>query len=98
MAKAITSYSNQVCSYSDQVWSSRGECGVLGEPVFVPRPGHREEDAGYVITQLYDYSQHRTQFVVHDAQNLNAGPLARVHLEHHTPYGFHGTFTPDVFF
>jgi all-trans-8'-apo-beta-carotenal 15,15'-oxygenase len=80
-----------------QVWSAREEFSTLGEPVFVPRPGpDREEDDGWVIAQLYDCRRHQTQFVVLDAQNLSGGPIARVKLAHHTPYGFHGTFTPEV--
>ncbi len=82
-----------------QVWSARAEYSVLGEPVFVPRPGLcREEDDGWVITQLYDCKRHETQFVVLDARNMGHGPVARAKLAHHTPYGFHGTFTPEVRF
>jgi hypothetical protein len=81
------------------VWSARAEFSILGEPVFVPRPGlNREEDDGWVITQLYDCKRHETQFVVLDARNLGHGPVARAKLAHHTPYGFHGTFTPEVRF
>jgi len=82
-----------------QVWSARAEFSILGEPVFVPRPGpDREEDDGWVITQLYDCKRHETQFVVLDARDLAHGPVARAKLAHHTPYGFHGTFTPEIFF
>lgn len=81
------------------MWSARAEFSILGEPVFVPRPGlNREEDDGWVITQLYDCKRHETQFVVLDARNLGHGPVARAKLAHHTPYGFHGTFTPEVRF
>lgn len=33
-----------------------------------------------------------------DARDPQRGPLAILHLKHHVPYGFHGTFTPVVFF
>jgi len=81
-----------------QVWSSREEFATLGEPVFAPRNREAEEDDGWVIAQLYDCKHHATQYVVLDAQNLARGPIARVKLAHHTPYGFHGTFTPEVFY
>jgi len=83
-----------------QVWSARSEYGVLGEPVFVPKTNSLDapEDEGWVISQLYNCKEHQTQYVILDAQNISAGPIARVKLAHHTPYGFHGTFTPQVFY
>ena len=84
---------------SRQVWYSHG---CIGEPVFVPRLGWEaategNEDDGYVITQLYVPDKHLTEFVVLDAKDLEKGPIARVCLKHHIPYGFHGNFTPEVF-
>lgn len=82
-----------------QVWYSHG---CVGEPVFVPRLGWRswkegDEDDGYVIVQLYVPETHRTEFAILDAKHVDQGPLARIKLKHHIPYGFHGTFTPEVF-
>lgn len=82
-----------------QVWYSHG---CLGEPVFVPRRGYDswregDEDDGYVIVQVYIPEKHLTEFCVVDAKDVGKGPLARIKLKHHVPYGFHGTFTPEVF-
>lgn len=82
-----------------QVWYSHG---CLGEPVFVPRLGYEswqegDEDDGYVIIQVYIPERHVTEFCVLDAKDVRKGPLARIKLKHHVPYGFHGTFTPEVF-
>lgn len=77
--------------------------GVIGEPVYVPRHGYDSnkdgsvEDDGYVLVQLYHPNKHRTDFCVLDAQNIEGGPVARIKLKHHVPYGFHGTFSPEVF-
>ena len=93
-----------------QVWSAREEYGVIGEPIFVPRlpldkeaaEGKRssltdeEEDDGWVITQLYNCKTHKSQFIVLDAKHVDQGPVLRAHLKHHTPYGFHGTFSREV--
>ncbi len=70
--------------------------------MFVPRRGWESwnsgaEDDGYLLVQLYVPETHCTEFVVLDAQHVARGPLARVKLRHHIPYGFHGTFTPEVF-
>jgi all-trans-8'-apo-beta-carotenal 15,15'-oxygenase len=35
--------------------------------------------------------------VILDARDLNQGPVARLHLKHHVPYGLHGSFTPEYF-
>ncbi|KAL5459802.1 hypothetical protein EMCRGX_G033178 [Ephydatia muelleri] len=82
-----------------QVWYSHG---TVGEPVFVPRGGWDswnagDEDDGYVITQLYVPETNLTEFVVLDAKRVDKGPVATIKLKHHLPYGFHGTFTPEVF-
>ena len=82
-----------------QVWYSHG---CVGEPVFVPRLGWEswkegEEDDGYVIVQLYVPETHRTEFAILDARRVDQGPIAQIKLKHHIPYGFHGTFTPEVF-
>jgi len=80
-----------------QVWSSRDEGGVIGEPIFVPRQGGVEEDDGWVITQMYNARTHKTENIIFDARHVDAGPIARLKLAHHTPYGFHGTFTHELF-
>nr|CCE21336.1 putative beta-carotenoid oxygenase [Suberites domuncula] len=82
-----------------QVWYSHG---CVGEPVFVPRLGWAsidlgDDDDGYVVVQLYIPEKHITEFAVLDAKHVDQGPLARIKLKHHIPYGFHGTFTPEVF-
>ncbi|ORX89145.1 carotenoid oxygenase [Basidiobolus meristosporus CBS 931.73] len=85
-------------SQNTELWKSHG---VVGEPVFVPRDGYsssgNEEDDGWVLAQVYLPKQHMTDFVILDAKNLANGPIATIHLKHHVPYGFHGTFTPEVF-
>lgn len=82
-----------------EVWYSHG---CLGEPVFVPRRGYNswregDEDDGYVIVQVYIPEKHVTEFCILNAKDIGKGPLARIQLKHHVPYGFHGTFTPEVF-
>ncbi|XP_065661053.1 apocarotenoid-15,15'-oxygenase isoform X1 [Hydra vulgaris] len=87
-------------SLKKTVWNSDG---IIGEPLFIPRHGYESnkkgsEDDGYIIVQLYHPDTHKTDFCIIDAQHVDDGPLARIKLKHHVPYGFHGTFTPEVFF
>ena len=51
-----------------------------GEPVFVPAAGAIAEDEGYVITYLYDRATAGSSFVVLNAQDMSAAPLALVPL------------------
>jgi all-trans-8'-apo-beta-carotenal 15,15'-oxygenase len=93
-------------SGQSQLWSAAPH-GYVSEPVFVPRgPADAAglyttltgaEDEGWVLTLVYDGAADRTDVVILDAQNLASGPIARLHLKHHIPYGLHGTFTPKVF-
>lgn len=79
-----------------QLWSAAPQ-GYVSEPIFVPRPGSDQEDDGWVLTVVYDSSKHRSDVVILDARDFNRGPVARLHLKHHIPYGLHGSWTPNVF-
>eukprot|EP00455_Lapot_gusevi_P038684 TRINITY_DN4336_c0_g1_i3.p1 TRINITY_DN4336_c0_g1~~TRINITY_DN4336_c0_g1_i3.p1 ORF type:complete len:276 (-),score=77.12 TRINITY_DN4336_c0_g1_i3:177-911(-) len=84
---------------SHQVWNSEG---VVGEPAFAPRFGFQSthkgaEDEGWLLVQMYRPDAHLTEFVILDATDLSKGPVARIKLDRHIPYGFHGTWLPRVF-
>lgn len=67
--------------------------GSVGEPLFVPRAADSAEDDGWLLALNHDLAEHRSQLVVLDARDVETGPLAVAWLEHHIPWGFHGTFT-----
>ncbi|WP_036480359.1 carotenoid oxygenase family protein [Myxosarcina sp. GI1] len=71
--------------------------GYVSEPIFVPKPSATEEDAGWVLTLVYDGSQHRSSLAILDGQNLAGDAIARLHLKHHIPYGLHGSWCDRVF-
>jgi all-trans-8'-apo-beta-carotenal 15,15'-oxygenase len=79
-----------------QLWSAAPQ-GYVSEPIFVPRPDGTEEDDGWLLSLVYDASKHRSDVVILDGRDLNRGPVARLHLKHHVPYGLHGSWTPSVF-
>ena len=67
--------------------------GVYGsEAPFVRRPGSTDEDDGYVVTFTTDTRDWSSQCLVFDARDIAAGPLARVHIPHRIPAGFHATW------
>lgn len=75
-----------------QIWSAAPR-GFVGEPVFVPRNSFESEDDGWLLILVYDAANHRSDVVILDALDITKGPVARLHLKHHVPYGLHGSFT-----
>ena len=78
-----------------QVWSSTSNL-FPGEPVFIPHPQGVTEDDGWLISMVYDGIQHRSHLMILDAKDITK-EIAKLHLKHHLPHGFHGTWTPQVF-
>jgi carotenoid cleavage dioxygenase len=68
---------------------------MSGEPVFVPASDAAGEDEGYLVTYLYDTSANSSSFVVLDAADMNAAPIATVPLPQRIPHGFHGSWFAD---
>jgi all-trans-8'-apo-beta-carotenal 15,15'-oxygenase len=71
--------------------------GYVSEPIFVPKPNAVSEDAGWVLTLVYDGSKHRSTLAVLDGENLAGDAIALLHLKHHIPYGLHGSWCDQVF-
>lgn len=59
------------------------------EPLFVPRPGALP-DEGWVLSECYDGGTGRSFLVLLDAEHIQDGPLACIHLRHHAPFSYHG--------
>lgn len=66
-----------------------------GEPVFVPKSHAYLEEDGYVLSLVYDARLHRSHLALLDAAHMDAGPMARVHFEHHIPLTLHGIWNND---
>lgn len=63
----------------------------VGEPVYAPKASGKI-DEGWLICQCLDSKTMRTFFAILDAQNVKAGPVAKVWLQHHMPISFHGAW------
>lgn len=73
-----------------------------GEPVFVPRSdtgdgaegGSKDaaEDAGFILSVMYNADTELSELHVLDAQTFTAAPLAIVKLGARVPFGFHGNY------
>jgi len=72
-------------------------CGTgasLQEPVFAPRSATAPEGDGYLLAIVNLLNAHRSALVVLDAQRLDEGPLATVHLPLRLRSGLHGNWAP----
>lgn len=63
------------------------------EHVFVPFPGSRNEEQGWLVGTVLDWRQGRTGVTVFDARHLDHGPLATAWLPYPLPLGLHGQFS-----
>jgi all-trans-8'-apo-beta-carotenal 15,15'-oxygenase len=73
-----------------------GQNRYTSEALFAPGGDGEAEDDGYLLSFVYDASQHKTEVVILDARNP-ANEVGAVKLAHHVPFGFHGHFTNEVF-
>ena len=74
-----------------QIWNA-GPTGHVGESVFAPDPQGRAEDDGWLVNAVYDSATDRTDICVLEANDVAAGPIARVHLTQRMPFGFHANW------
>ena len=77
--------SKQLCRLGDGV--------MCGEWVFVPRSSEtKSEDDGWLVTYVHDRKSDRSEFVVLNAADVTAKPVARVVLPQRVPSGFHAVW------
>lgn len=65
------------------------------EPLFVPLPGmtydpESGQEPGWLLSVVYDSASRRSFLAVLRADNIADGPVALVHLNHHSPFTMHG--------
>lgn len=65
-----------------------GEHTHVGEPIFVPAGS--AQDKGTLLSMALDGHSGNSFVAVMNAGDLASGPVAKVHLQHHTPLSFHG--------
>lgn len=73
-----------------------GETAAAGEPVFAPDPEGSGERDGWYVNLVTDLTDRSARFVVIDARDITAGPVAEVLLPERVPFGFHGNWFPDT--
>jgi carotenoid cleavage dioxygenase len=73
-----------------------GPTSVCGEAVFAADPDGSSEDDGWLINIVTDLAEGTSSFVVLDARDVSAGPVAEVRLPRRVPFGFHGNWLPTL--
>ncbi|MES2035906.1 MAG: carotenoid oxygenase family protein [Pseudomonadota bacterium] len=69
-----------------------GEGDAVSEPVFVHRSDDAPEGDGWITAVAYRAAEDRSEFLVFDAQDLAAGPIASAKMPRRMPFGFHGNW------
>ncbi|MFZ4669619.1 MAG: carotenoid oxygenase family protein [Microthrixaceae bacterium] len=69
-----------------------GPTKVAGEAVFAADPSGTAEDDGWLVNIVTDLADGTSEFVVLDARDVEAGPVASVALPRRVPFGFHGNW------
>ena len=67
---------------------------VFDEVIFVPAPGG-EPEQGFYVTFRTDRTTLKSDFVVLAADDITAGPIARIPLPFRVPAGLHGNWFPS---
>lgn len=68
------------------------EGDAVSEPVFTPAGPDASEGEGWLTAVVYRGAEHVSEFVVLDAQDVAAGPVASAKLPRRVPFGFHGNW------
>jgi carotenoid cleavage dioxygenase len=66
----------------------------IGEALFAPDPQGTAEDDGWLVFTDHDHAANTTDVCIVDARNVEAGPIARVHMPRKLPFGFHVNWFP----
>jgi carotenoid cleavage dioxygenase len=65
---------------------------TISEPVFVERGADATEGDGWLLSAVWRAQENRSDLAVFNAQDVESGPVALVHLGHRVPDGFHGNW------
>jgi carotenoid cleavage dioxygenase-like enzyme len=71
-----------------------GATSTVQEPVFAPRSATAPEGDGFVIALVNRLAEKRSDLVVLDAQRIDEGPIATVHVPIRLRTGLHGNWVP----
>jgi all-trans-8'-apo-beta-carotenal 15,15'-oxygenase len=74
------------------IFQARPKHYLGGEPLFIEDP---DSQGGAIICQEFDAHHSRSAFLIFDAFDVGAGPVAKLHLKEPIHLAFHSSFLPD---
>ena len=89
----VTQFDLEAGTSATHVYGPNHACG---EAVFAPDPDGSAENDGWLVNFVGDLTDRTSEFVVLDARDVAAGPVARVKLPRRVPFGFHGNWLPAL--
>ena len=74
-----------------------GEGMYSGEPIFVADKTRSRRlvsstEPGWIMVMVYDEKSDKSFLAILDSEHVSDGPVAKLHLQHHAPMSFHGTW------
>ncbi|MGV3592645.1 MAG: carotenoid oxygenase family protein [Gammaproteobacteria bacterium] len=72
-----------------------GPDSLIQEPCFIPRTPTAPEGDGYIVALVDDIIRNYSDLVMLDAQNVEAGPIARIKLPFRLRQGLHGNWADE---
>jgi carotenoid cleavage dioxygenase len=69
-----------------------GPGATICEPVFAADPHGRAENDGWILSFVHEAGRQGGSFVILDARQIEAGPVATVELPRRVPAGLHGSW------
>ena len=91
-----------VCKYDTatgerlSAWTDDEAHCWYSEPWFAPADDQQREDHGYLVVFVWNDKAKTQELQVFDAEDLSTGPIARVHMPHRIPPGFHACWMPSA--
>lgn len=89
---AIEAYDSETGEVS--AWHTGTEASPQ-EPQFVPRSADAPLGDGWLLSMLNRKTGRGSEFVLLDAKNVEAGPVARIQIPYHIRPAFHGNWVAD---
>ena len=78
-----------------KVWQA-GENRSLQEPCFIPKSKDAPEGEGYVVQIQPHNDDGQSDLLLFDAQRVDEGPMATIHIPFRMRFGLHGNWVPGA--
>jgi carotenoid cleavage dioxygenase-like enzyme len=97
--RGMIGHFDAVVKYDDQtnertMWYS-GKGHHIGEAVYADDPARSGEDEGWLLVLDQDVPNNKSDLCILNAQDIAAGPIARIHMPHRLAFGFHVNWFPE---